>query len=395
MRSLFILYPAASKSLHALRRNPKVSRLEVIGAISAVISIIDASIKVYDGAQKDVKLPDTFHVVGRRLSFLRNTLETCKSHLQPIQDSLSADVLPVENDGWEKRYAKVVKRLGKGNKVEELMVSIAEDVQLVVNHHAVQSAKPEQISELEKIIKEMKSARRLSLRKRFREWRSPVKVVVIAGTLTTAAALSELTYHLLRQPGELKALKDELAQAMPDPSALPDVAQLEQLPYLSAVIEEGLHLSRGISTRLQRIALDETLIYQPKVSDDKKKPAARHKPYTLRPGIPRSLTGLLIHHSSTYFEDPMAFRPQRWIDDPTLDRYLVPFSRGTRAYAELYLATAAAFQQYGSPDVHFQEDQELRELFDTSYGDLEIIGDGVIPLYRPDSHGVRIVVRAA
>ncbi|OAG41959.1 hypothetical protein AYO21_03694 [Fonsecaea monophora] len=90
---VFILYPAASKSLHALTRNPKVPGLEVIGAISVIVSIIDASIKVYDGAQKDVKLPDTFHVGGgRRLSFLRDTLETCKSHLQPIQDSLSTDV---------------------------------------------------------------------------------------------------------------------------------------------------------------------------------------------------------------------------------------------------------------------------------------------------------------
>lgn len=54
---------------------------------------------------------------------------------------------------------KVLKRFGKGSKVEELMVSITEDVQLVVNHHAVKSAKPEQIAELEKIVKEMKSVR--------------------------------------------------------------------------------------------------------------------------------------------------------------------------------------------------------------------------------------------
>ena len=69
-----------------------MSGLEVIGAISAVISIIDASIKIYDSAQKDLKLSDTFHAVGRRLPIIRDTLETCKSHLQPIQDSLPADV---------------------------------------------------------------------------------------------------------------------------------------------------------------------------------------------------------------------------------------------------------------------------------------------------------------
>lgn len=159
-----------------------MSGLEVIGAISAVISIIDASIKLYDSAQKDLKLSETFKTVANRLPILLNTLQTCNDHLRPIQDFLPVDVcealekileacdekagklrqifekvLPGENDAWEKRYVKVVKRFGKGNKVEELMVSITEDVQLVVNHHAVKSAKPGQMAELENIVKEMKS----------------------------------------------------------------------------------------------------------------------------------------------------------------------------------------------------------------------------------------------
>jgi len=226
------------------------------------------------------------------------------------------------------------------------------------------------------------------------------QVTVIAGTLTTAAALSEITYHLLKQPRELETLKDELAKAIPDPTALPETAKLEQLPYLTAIINEGLRLSSGISTRLQRIATDETLIYTAKISDDNQKTVIE-KQYVLRPGIPLSMTGLLIHHSPTYFEDPMAFRPQRWIDDPILENYLVPFSRGTRAcvginlaYAELYLTVAAVFSQYGSREVRFPKDKGFLELYNTSYKDIEIIGDGVTPLYRPDSKGVRITVHA-
>jgi N-terminal domain on NACHT_NTPase and P-loop NTPases len=161
-----------------------MSGLEVIGGISAVIGIIDASIKLYDSARKDLKLSETFEAVGRRLPIILDTLQTCKNHLEPIKGSMPADVcealekilddcdekagklrqifekaLPGEKDTWEKRYLKVVQRLGKGNKVEELMVLITEDVQLIVNNHVVKSAKPEQSAELENIVKEMKSVK--------------------------------------------------------------------------------------------------------------------------------------------------------------------------------------------------------------------------------------------
>jgi hypothetical protein len=161
-----------------------MSGLEVIGGISAVIGIIDASIKVYSSARKDLKLSETFRTVGHRLPIILDTLQTCQIHLDPIKQSLPADVcdalekildvckerarklreifeevIPAENDAWEKRYVKVFKRLGKGNKVEELMISITEEVQLIVNHHAVKSATPEQSTKLEDIIKEMKAAK--------------------------------------------------------------------------------------------------------------------------------------------------------------------------------------------------------------------------------------------
>ena len=159
-----------------------MSGLEVIGGISAVISILDASIKIYDSAQHDIKLSVTFEVIRNRLPVLLHTLETCKKHLQSKKTAMPEEVcealektldscdakasnlrsifekiIPGESDTWEKRYLKVLRRLGKGNKVEELMRSITEDVQLIVNHNAVQSANAQQNLALENIIKEMKS----------------------------------------------------------------------------------------------------------------------------------------------------------------------------------------------------------------------------------------------
>ena len=156
--------------------------LEVIGGISAVIGILDASIKVYNGARKDLKLSETFKAVGRQLPIILDTLQTCKNHLEASAGALAADVcealekileacdekagdlkqifekvIPGENDTWEKRYMKFLRRPGKGAKVEELIVLITQDVQLIVNHHAVKSTSPERNAELENIIKEMKS----------------------------------------------------------------------------------------------------------------------------------------------------------------------------------------------------------------------------------------------
>ncbi|KAB8256696.1 TPR-like protein [Aspergillus pseudonomiae] len=159
-----------------------MSGLDVIGSISAIISLLDTSIKIYDSARNDIKLSSTFEAVRRRLPVLLHTLETCKNHLELRKDTIPEDVchaleksldacdakasnlrgifekvIPGESDTREKRYLKILRRLGKGNKVEELIRSITEDVHLITNHDMVQSANPQQNLELDDILKEMNS----------------------------------------------------------------------------------------------------------------------------------------------------------------------------------------------------------------------------------------------
>lgn len=158
-----------------------MSGLDVIGGISAVITLLGASIRIYDSAQNDAKLSKTFEVVRRRLPVILHILQRCKDNLEPTKDSMPSDVcmslekildscdekarklreifekvIPGEKDKWEKRYAKVIRRLGKGNKVEELMAMLTQDVQLLVNNNAVKSATPERNIELEGLLQEMK-----------------------------------------------------------------------------------------------------------------------------------------------------------------------------------------------------------------------------------------------
>jgi hypothetical protein len=58
------------------------------------------------------------------------------------------------------------------------------------------------------------------------------RVLLAAGTDTTARALAVITYHLLADPAILKKLKSELETALPDPDTLPRCSQVETLPYL-------------------------------------------------------------------------------------------------------------------------------------------------------------------
>lgn len=58
------------------------------------------------------------------------------------------------------------------------------------------------------------------------------RVLLAAGTDTTARALSVITYHLLADPARLKKLKAELDTSLPDPDILPRCSQVETLPYL-------------------------------------------------------------------------------------------------------------------------------------------------------------------
>ncbi|KAJ5778860.1 hypothetical protein N7457_006580 [Penicillium paradoxum] len=155
---------------------------EVLGAISAVVSLIEVSIKIYDGARKDIKLPETFDAVRHQLPVILDILTKCKSHLERRADSLAENVCEAlekiiescedevtklknifekmitgDGDSWKKRYWKLVKRLGKGNKVEELMESITKQVQLLVNHNSVRSGNQQQNAQLQEILREMKS----------------------------------------------------------------------------------------------------------------------------------------------------------------------------------------------------------------------------------------------
>ncbi|KAB8272913.1 hypothetical protein BDV30DRAFT_239214 [Aspergillus minisclerotigenes] len=160
-----------------------MSGVEVLGVLSAVITVLDATTTLYQRARKDIRLSETFEVAARRLPVLLHILQTFKSTLELLKDSLPADVCealeetlnnceekarrlseiftkvlsgPTDSVSWRQRYSKIVHRLGQRNKVDLLMIAITQDVQLLVNCESIGSVTPSQNTELETILNEMK-----------------------------------------------------------------------------------------------------------------------------------------------------------------------------------------------------------------------------------------------
>lgn len=85
------------------------------------------------------------------------------------------------------------------------------------------------------------------------------QVFMIAGTETTATALSGLLYHLLMTPEKMSVLVEEIRGVFEKDSDI-EMRALERMPYLNACIEEGLRIYPPVPAGLPRITPDEGLL---------------------------------------------------------------------------------------------------------------------------------------
>ena len=141
---------------------------------------------------------------------------------------------------------------------------------------------------------------------------------MIAGTETTATALSGTTYHLLKNPSTLAKLVAEIREAFADFEDI-TLEALARLPYLHAVLQEGLRMYPPVPAELPRRTPKQGAV----ICDE---------------WVPGD-TVIGVNHLATYrmptlWRDAYEFHPERWLGD---ERYkddcldaLEPFSVGPR-----------------------------------------------------------------
>jgi len=85
--------------------------------------------------------------------------------------------------------------------------------------------------------------------------------MVAAAAETAGNAMTICAFHVLFNPRIYARLRQELLEAFPDPTQPVDYLTLEKLPYLTAVVKEGLRLSYGVLHPLPRVVPDEGAVF--------------------------------------------------------------------------------------------------------------------------------------
>ncbi|EWY99888.1 hypothetical protein FOYG_03817 [Fusarium oxysporum NRRL 32931] len=166
--------------------------------------------------------------------------------------------------------------------------------------------------------------------------------VLIAGTDTTSSTFAALMYHVVRTPGVLQKLQDELDEAIPKDVSIPSFDMVKNLKYLGFIVQESLRhhstISLGLPREVPRKGDGITL-------------AGHH----FAPGTVLSIPIYTVHHlKSVWGPDADEFRPERWENvTPAQKTAFIPFSHGPRACLgrnlaemELKLITATWARRY-------------------------------------------------
>lgn len=166
--------------------------------------------------------------------------------------------------------------------------------------------------------------------KRHRRIAEEVASILGAGFETTATVMRIVLFHVYSRPEILARLRLELESAgYTSRGQIPedlDWVKLQQLPYLTAILHEGLRMGPGVASRLARIAPDRDLFYEK---------------WCIPAGTPVGMTTILMHHDEQLYPDPKSFIPDRWVDPDVrrkADKTYAPFSRGTRSCLGMHLA---------------------------------------------------------
>ncbi|ELZ28063.1 cytochrome P450 [Halogeometricum pallidum JCM 14848] len=167
--------------------------------------------------------------------------------------------------------------------------------------------------------------------------RDEVVTLLLAGHETTALSLTFTAYALARHPGAEAKLIAELDEVLD--GRTPEMTDLPELTYTEQVVKESMRLYPPV----------------PGIVREPVKPDVVGG-YEIPPGATVRMHQWVVHRDARWYDDPLAFEPERWTDDfeqslPRLAYF--PFAAGPRrcigdrfAMLEARLLLATIYQRY-------------------------------------------------
>lgn len=163
-------------------------------------------------------------------------------------------------------------------------------------------------------------------------------LIVVAGSESVTTVLTGITNYLLRDPTQLQALVHEIRTNFQTNEDITGVS-LSRLPYLNAVLHEGLRLCPSIPDGMRR---------------EVPKGGAIVAGHFLPQGTVVSIPQWASYQATTNFQSPTLFSPERWLEGSGDSKYrkdrkdvFQPFSLGPHncpgrslAYLEMRLILA-------------------------------------------------------
>ncbi|KXG49760.1 uncharacterized protein PGRI_057280 [Penicillium griseofulvum] len=156
-----------------------MSGIEIIGLISGVITLIDASVTIYKALESGPGLPSSFRDSAARLPLIQESLTLVRENLDAdpssaasqaalkqvldastgrataLHDAFQAIVQPPGVSQWT-RGLIAMKAKSKASSVDKLISGIMEDLQVLTANHAVKAATRAQVEGLVAEIKQKK-----------------------------------------------------------------------------------------------------------------------------------------------------------------------------------------------------------------------------------------------
>ncbi|KAN0099555.1 putative cytochrome P450 monooxygenase [Hyaloscypha variabilis] len=167
-----------------------------------------------------------------------------------------------------------------------------------------------------------------------------VSIMMNAGSVTTAIAMANVMYQLLKNPRTLEKLRNEIDSVLDPDEVVAPYDKVKHLPYLRACLDESLRLFPPTSHGLTRQVPDEGMAIL-----DEYVPG----------GISVSVSAYVAHRDEKIFPNAEQYIPERWLGDEgkALQPYFIAFSAGARgcigrniSYLEQTVLLASVLHRY-------------------------------------------------